>query len=84
MIIANTLKDGRVVFLGERGQWVNRIVDGLQAQNEFQAERLVQAGARAEEDNQVIAPELIKVTGSNSQLRPVEIREAIRAAGPTV
>lgn len=84
VVIANALKDGRVVFLAEKGRWVHRIADGLQAKNEFQAEKLVQLAQRAEADNQVIAPELIKVTGIKGQLRPVAIREAIRAAGPTV
>jgi hypothetical protein len=84
MIIANALKDGRVVFLADQGQWVNRIADGLLARNEFQAEKLVQFAARAESDNDVIGPELIKVNDSNGQLQPVVIREAIRADGPTV
>lgn len=84
VVIANALTDGRVVFLADQGRWVSRIADSLQAKNEFQAEKLVQAAVRAEAGNQVIAPELIKVTGANAQLRPVEIREAIRATGPTV
>jgi len=84
MIIANALKDGRVVFLADQGRWVNRIADGLLAENEFQAEKLVQIAARAEADNQIIGPELIKVSGSNGQRLPVEIRETIRASGPTV
>lgn len=84
MIIANALTDGRVVFLADQGRWVNRITDGLVARSEFQAEKLVQSAVRAEADNRVVGPELIKVSESTGQLRPVDIREAIRADGPTV
>lgn len=84
MIIANALADGRVVFLAEKGRWVSRITEGLVARNEFQAEKLVQAGARAESGNEVIGPELIKVDDSSGCVRPVDIREAIRTDGPTV
>lgn len=84
IIIANALKDGHVVFLAEQGRWVSRIADGLLAENEFQAEKLVQIAACAEANNQVIGPELIKVSGPKGQRLPVEIREAIRANGPTV
>lgn len=83
MIIANALTDGRVVFLADRGRWVRRIADGLVARNEFQAEKLVQSAARAETDNRVIGPELIKVSECGGQPKPVDIREAIRTDGPT-
>jgi hypothetical protein len=84
VIIANALKDGRVVFLADRGRWVHGIADGLVAQTEIQADRLVQTAARAEADNKVVAPELIEVTSTDGKLRPLDFREAIRANGPTV
>lgn len=83
MIIANALADGRVVFLADHGRWVHRIAEGLVARNEFQAEKLVQTAARAERDNRVVGPELIKVDEARGRPRPVVIREAIRAGGPT-
>ncbi|MFQ5982181.1 MAG: DUF2849 domain-containing protein [Woeseiaceae bacterium] len=84
MIIANALKDGRVVFLAGQGQWVYEIADGVVAHGEEDAEELKMIAARAEAENEVVGPELIEVTDVDGQLRPVKIREAIRAEGPTV
>jgi hypothetical protein len=84
MIIASALADGHVVFLAGQGRWVNRIADGLVARNEFQAEKLVQTAAQAEARNEVVGPDLIKVSDATGYLQPVEIRESIRSDGPTV
>ena len=84
MVIANTLKDGRVVFLADHGQWVNGIAEGFVVQSEQEAEELAKIATRAEAENRVVDPELIEVTNANGHPRPVEIREAIRAEGPAV
>ena len=84
MVIANALKDGRVVFLADRGRWVYGIAEGFVVQTEAQAETLVSIAASAEAGNQVVGPELIEVTDTDGELRPTQIRDTIRAEGPTV
>jgi hypothetical protein len=84
MIIANRLTDGLVVFYTQGGGWSVDIADGCVIDDESDpAEKL--AAAKADEDRcMVIDPNLIDVTVDGGSPRPVAIREAIRAFGPTV
>jgi len=84
MIIANRLNDGLVVFLTAAGGWSVAIADGVVIEDAAEEERLL-AAARADESNcKIVDPNLIDVTDDNGSLRPVAMREAIRAFGPTV
>ena len=84
MLIANALKDGLVVFLAERGRWVNAIADGALALDADQAKRLLDAAQQAEQRNEIIGPELIEIKVQDGLRQPLDIREAIRANGPIV
>jgi hypothetical protein len=84
MIIANRLTDGLVVFLTADGGWSVAIADGMVISDSADEERLL-AEARSDEDHcKVVDPNLIDVTVESGSPRPVAIREAIRAFGPTV
>lgn len=84
MIIANRLTDGLVVFYTQGGGWSVDIADGCVIDDEPDQARML-AAARADEDRCiVIDPNLIDVTVDAGSPRPVAIREAIRAFGPTV
>ncbi|MGD8341727.1 MAG: DUF2849 domain-containing protein [Gammaproteobacteria bacterium] len=84
MIIANRLTDGLVVFYTDEGGWSVDIADGAVITDEA-AESEVFAAAKSDEENcVVIDPSLIEVTDESGSIRPVAIREAIRAFGPTV
>lgn len=84
MIIANRLNDGLVVFLTADGGWSVDIGEGLVITDAADEERLL-AAARADEDRcRIVEPALIDVTLEGRSPRPVAIREAIRAFGPTV
>jgi len=84
MIIANRLNDGLVVFLQEDGGWTVDIADGAVIED-AEAEQRMFAAAKADEDQcKVVDPNLIDVTLDGGSPRPVAIREAIRAFGPTV
>jgi Protein of unknown function (DUF2849) len=84
MIIANRLTDGLVVFLTTDGGWSVDIADGIVIADSAVEEDLL-AAAKADEDRcKVIDPNLIDVTMDDGRPRPVAIREAIRAFGPTV
>lgn len=84
MIIANRLTDGLVVFYTEGGGWAVDIADGLVITDEAdEAGHL--AAAKSDEDRCiVIDPNLIDVAVEDEIVRPIAIREAIRAFGPTV
>jgi hypothetical protein len=84
MIIANTLKEGRVVFLTDDGNWVAAIADGELALDEATAEKLVAAGQQAAANDIVIDPQLIEVNDTDHGRQPTAYREYIRAYGPSV
>ena len=80
---ANRLDDGLVVYLNGAG-WSECIDDARIAGDDAAADRLL---ARAEGPGQavrVVDPYLIEVTREGAVPRPVRLREAIRARGPTV
>lgn len=85
MIIANRLADGFVVFLGANDGWRRSILEGRVLEDDAEAEAALAVAKRHEAENIVVEPTLIEVTMDEAgQPRPVEIREAIRAFGPTV
>ena len=84
MIIANRLTDGLVVFLADNGAWTVDIADGIVITDAAEEERLLAAAKQAETDCKVVDPNLIDVKLDEGSPRPVEIREAIRAFGPTI
>jgi len=84
MLIANRLHDGLVVFLAPDGSWVESIDNGWLAEDKLDRARAMRRGEEAQYANQVIGPDLIEVVEKQGIRLPVSIREAIRAAGPTV
>jgi uncharacterized protein DUF2849 len=84
MIIANRLIDGAVVFLDPGETWTTAIGAGVVIDDEAEAQRLLGVAKQLEARCQVIDPLLIQVRVQNGAVRPVEIREVIRAFGPTV
>jgi|GraSoiStandDraft_4_1057263.scaffolds.fasta_scaffold1168082_1 hypothetical protein len=84
MIIANRLIDGRVVFLAPGGQWDTAIAAGTVIDEDAEAERLLEVAKQDQARCLVIDPILIQVRVENGQVRPTEIREVIRAFGPTI
>ena len=85
MIIASRIGDGRVVFMGGPGAWVDSIEDGVLIEDEADAERLLAAAKADEADCLVIDPYLIDVTvDEDSGRRPSSYREEIRAFGPSI
>src|SRR5215471_8332201 len=84
MIIANRLVDGAVVFLAPGEGWTTAIASGVVIEDEAEAQRLLGAAKQLEARSPVIDPQVIQVRVEDGALRPVEIRELIRAFGPTV
>lgn len=84
MIVASRLRDGFVVFLAPGESWVESIDAGVLIEAPEDAERLLAIAKADEERNVVVEPYLIEVAISDGRRRPAEVREAIRAFGPTV
>lgn len=84
MIIANRLIDGAVVFLDPSDAWTTAIASGVVIEDDAEAQRLFGVAKQLEARCQVIDPLLIQVKVEGGNVRPTEIREVIRAFGPTV
>ncbi len=84
MIIASRLVDGRVVFMGADAVWADSIDDGVLLESESDADRLMAEATQAVENCEIVDPYLIEVLLENGERRPAEVREAIRAFGPSV
>lgn len=85
MIIANRLADGLVVFLAPGEQWTYSIASGSVIEDDAEAARLLEVAREHQARCIVIDPMLIQVKVDNhGQVRPTEIREVIRAFGPTI
>ena len=84
MIIANRLADGVVVFLAPQDAWEASIDAGAVIDDPAEAMRLLEVAKGHESRCLVIDPNLIEVVVEAGRPRPLAIREAIRAFGPTV
>ena len=84
MIIANRLNDGRVVFYKTGGGWDIDIAAGAVIEAETEEAALFAAAKADEAGCKVVDPQLIDVKVDGGKPRPVAIREAIRAFGPTI
>lgn len=84
MMTANRLSDGSVVYLATDGGWTGLLYEGRIAETDAEAERLAAMAERAVEDRCVIGPYLIEIIDDDGSVRPVRLREEIRAEGPTV
>jgi hypothetical protein len=84
MLIANRLRDGLVVFRTSDGDWQVDIAKGEVIQDDAEGTRLLAAAKVDEAQCKVVDPQLIEVSVDGGKPRPVAIREAIRAFGPTI
>jgi hypothetical protein len=84
MIIASRLVDGRVVFMDADSGWADSIAGGVLADTKSDAERLMTDAFQAVEACEIVDPYLIEVVITDGERVPTEIREAIRAFGPSI
>ncbi len=84
IISANRLRDGIVVYLGPRGDWVADLASAAV----FTSEEACEAGwaktRQAVADNLVLDPLCVDVTECTEGRRATTLRNAIRALGPTI
>jgi hypothetical protein len=83
ILTANRLVVGEVVYWGGASGWVPRL-DQAQVLINGEAEKALAGAADWVRKGEVVAPYLFDVRVNNGVAVPVKVREAIRAAGPTV
>ncbi|NJO54178.1 MAG: DUF2849 domain-containing protein [Bacteroidales bacterium] len=82
--IANDLRTGLVVFRNPSGAWVFDVAEAEVVETREAADALL-ARARADHDAaRVVEPTLIEIIREASFVRPLALRELIRASGPTI
>ena len=84
VITANRLRDGVVVFVGPGLQWVERLPEAEVYTALDTAAAALQAAQKDEAANLVLDIYAIDVADRQGELKPIKLREAIRAQGPTV
>jgi len=83
ILTANRLTDGEAVWFAY-GDW-NEIIDGAEIAVDKEAEaRLEAIGKAAFGANRVVDVELVDIALVDGAIRPLRLRERIRAAGPTI
>lgn len=83
VLTANRLRDGEAVWFGADGSWIETLEGAEVAETPELVEALEAIAARDIAANLVIDVAIIDVRSVDGALRPVRLRERIRAAGPT-
>jgi len=83
VLTANRLVVGEVVYWNGARGWVPRLQDA-EVLADGEAEATLASAAEWVRKREVVAPYLFDVRLDHGVVVPVKVREAIRAAGPTV
>lgn len=84
VLTANRLTDGIAVWYDRDGKWNEWIGRSVVANNKEEAAELEAVGKKAYADNEVLDVNLVEVEEIEGQIRPLRLRERIRAEGPTI
>jgi hypothetical protein len=84
VLTANRLTDGIAVWYDKAGNWNEWIGRSEVALTKEDAERLEAIGKKAYANNEVLDVNLVEVEEIEGQIRPLRLRERIRAEGPTI
>ena len=84
VLTANRLSDGISVWLDASGQWVESLQDAFIARHAEAVAALESSGKAAFADNKVVDVNVIEIEEKDGVLRPLRLRERIRAEGPTI
>lgn len=84
VLTANRLTDGIAVWLDANGQWITSLQDAIVARHAEAEASLEAIGKRDFAANKVVDVNLIDVDEVAGILKPLRLRERIRAEGPTV
>jgi len=84
VLTANRLSDGISVWLDAAGEWTVAVQDALVARHAEAVAALEAIGKQAYADNKVVDVNVVDVQEIDGMLRPLRLRERIRAEGPTI
>ncbi|MBP2549454.1 hypothetical protein J2858_002377 [Neorhizobium galegae] len=84
VLTANRLTDGIAVWLDAGGTWNEKLQEALVARHAEAVAALEAIGKRDFSANLVVDVNVVEVEEVNGQLRPLRLRERIRAAGPSM
>jgi hypothetical protein len=81
---ANRLTDGIIVYLGPQGEWLSHIGAASRLTSEEACEAAMAKARAAVAANLILDPLIVDVTEGAEGLHAKSLRNAIRAAGPSV
>ncbi len=84
VLTGNRLTDGIAVWLNAAGEWTEKLQEALVARHAEAVKSLEEIGSRDFAANLVLDVNVIDVTEVNGRIRPLRLRERIRAEGPTM
>ena len=84
VLTANRLCDGISVWLDAAGTWNESLQAAFVARHKEAVEALEATGKQAFADNKVVDVNVVDVEEVDGVLRPLRMRERIRALGPTI
>lgn len=84
ILAANRLIDGGAVWLGEDGLWVDDIRQAHIARDREAELRLLEIACLAVQRNEVVDAECVDIEIVGDVVRPLRLRERIRATGPSI
>ncbi|QRM55452.1 DUF2849 domain-containing protein [Sinorhizobium sp. BG8] len=84
VLTANRLSDGISVWLDAAGNWSESLQDAFVARHKEAVDALEATGKQAFADNKVVDANVIDVEEVGGILRPLRMRERIRAEGPSI
>ncbi|MEK9683522.1 MAG: DUF2849 domain-containing protein [Rhodospirillaceae bacterium] len=84
ILTANRLRDGVSVWLSKTGGWQETPESATTARTPSERTELCSIAERSVENQKVIGPYLMPVSGKIGHARFVSWRERIRAEGPTI
>lgn len=84
IVTANRLRDGAVVYLGPDRKWVDGLDQGRRLTSKADIEAALRDAAADVAAMRVVNPYPIEVVETATGVKPLRMREIIRAAGPTV
>ena len=84
VLTANRLSDGISVWLDAAGTWNESLQVAFVARHKEAVEALEATGKQAFADNKVVDVNVVDVEEVDGVLRPLRMRERIRAEGPSI
>ena len=84
VLTANRLSDGISVWLDASGHWVESLQDAFVDRHAEAVTALEVTGKAAFADNKVVDVNVIDIEEVAGVLRPLRMRERVRAEGPTI